>query len=226
MPGDLREKIKLWEVLNKILKQNGFIDADQINSDIANLKTKLNTLLAEVLGIEHDIDGVHNYDDAPLKNKIVELQGNLVDFVNDINNDINNLSARLNGLNVTSSRLSLTNDSSIEANVVAGDIKLTQLKMTTNFVSMYASTEDYNGNIIPKAQLILGGTTTNDGIDIESINPVSLTCTGGPGAMHSIIVGQEQVALTDVNGLRIRYDDNGIIITDWGNFKTARIPWE
>jgi hypothetical protein len=88
MPGDPREKIKLWEVLNRILKQNGFIDADQINADIANLKTKLNTLLSEMLGIEHDIAGVHNYDDAPLKNMIVEIKGNLVNFVTDINNDI------------------------------------------------------------------------------------------------------------------------------------------
>jgi hypothetical protein len=84
MPGDLREKLQLWEKVNKILKQNGFRDAAQINEDIANLKTKLNTLLSEVLGIEHEIEGVHNYDDAPLKNMIVEVKGNLVDFVNEV----------------------------------------------------------------------------------------------------------------------------------------------
>jgi hypothetical protein len=89
IPGELREKLKFWEVMNRILKNNGFIDIDAINESIQDLKNKVNTLLSDVLGLEHDIDGVHNYDDGPLKNQIVELNGNLVDFVNDINNDIN-----------------------------------------------------------------------------------------------------------------------------------------
>jgi hypothetical protein len=39
MPGDLAEKIKLWSVLNRILKNNGYVDADRIEADLATLKT-------------------------------------------------------------------------------------------------------------------------------------------------------------------------------------------
>jgi hypothetical protein len=203
------------------LKQNGFIDSDQINTDIANLKSKLNTLLSEVLGIEHDIDGVHNYNDAPLKNMIVEVKGNLFDFVTDINNDINNLAARLNGINITSSKLSLTNDSAIEAAVDVGDNKGTRFNMK-NFVQVSAIGEDNNGNSTENGQLILGGTTTEAGALLESVNKVSLVCSGG--SQHSIIIGQAQNTISDVNGLRISSDNDGIIITDWGQTKTARIP--
>jgi hypothetical protein len=31
MLGELREKLKFWEVMNRILKNNGFIDTDAIN---------------------------------------------------------------------------------------------------------------------------------------------------------------------------------------------------
>jgi hypothetical protein len=122
MPGGLRDKIRLWDVLNKILRNNGFIDADEINSSILDLKNKVNTLLSNVLGLEHDIDGVHNYDDGPLQNQITELEGNLVDFVNNINRDINSLSAQLTGINSTSSKISLTNGHEIDTRVDVGEL--------------------------------------------------------------------------------------------------------
>jgi hypothetical protein len=77
IPGELRERKRLWEVLDKILKNNGFIDTDQINSDLANLKNQLNILLSNVLGLEHEIDGIHNYDDTDLKTQLTltELLG-------------------------------------------------------------------------------------------------------------------------------------------------------
>jgi cell division protein FtsB len=74
MPGDLAEKIRLWSVLNRILKNNGFIDADQINADIATLKTNVNKLLNEILGVEHTVDNLDNYDDTPIKETIANLE--------------------------------------------------------------------------------------------------------------------------------------------------------
>jgi uncharacterized coiled-coil DUF342 family protein len=94
MLGELREKLKFLEVMIRILKSKRFIDADAINESIQDLKNKLNTILSYIPGLRHDIDGVHNYDDYPLKNRIVELRG-MVDFVNDINNDINAFNNRL-----------------------------------------------------------------------------------------------------------------------------------
>jgi hypothetical protein len=51
MPGELRDKLKLQETLNKINK----------------LKTKSSTLINDVLGVEHSIDNIHNYEDTNLK---------------------------------------------------------------------------------------------------------------------------------------------------------------
>jgi hypothetical protein len=78
MPGELREKIRLWEVLNKILKNNGYIDIDAVTTELTNLKTQINVLLSDVLGLEHEIDGVHNYDDTDLKTKLVGLDEKIV----------------------------------------------------------------------------------------------------------------------------------------------------
>jgi hypothetical protein len=61
MLGELREKLRFWEVMNRILKNNSFIDADNIIVTISDLKTKVNTLFSSMLGIEHDIDGLHNF---------------------------------------------------------------------------------------------------------------------------------------------------------------------
>jgi hypothetical protein len=103
---------------------------------------------------------------------------------------------------------------------------VTRILLSPNDILLMASGEDGDGSEIIHGRILLGGGTTNSGVDIGSINPVSLTCTGGPAGIHSIVVGQEQVALSDVNGLRISSDNNGIIITDWGNFKVAHIPWD
>jgi hypothetical protein len=58
------------DILNKILKNNGYLDADQINEDIQNLKDQINILLSEVLGVEHEIDGIHSYDDTDIKSRL------------------------------------------------------------------------------------------------------------------------------------------------------------
>jgi hypothetical protein len=38
MPGELREKIRLWDVLNKILKNNGFIDTEAISTEFSKFE--------------------------------------------------------------------------------------------------------------------------------------------------------------------------------------------
>jgi hypothetical protein len=120
MSEELREKLKFWEVKNHILKNNGFIYANAIKETIQDLKNKSNTVLSDILCLEHDIDEVHNYDDGPLKNQIVELKGNLVDFVNDINNDINVFKNRLLKINTTSSKLIFSNSHGVDGLVDVG----------------------------------------------------------------------------------------------------------
>jgi FtsZ-binding cell division protein ZapB len=68
MPGELLDKLKLSETLNRILKNNGIVDITALEAVIEELKTKLNTLINDVLGVEHSIDEIHNYDDSNIKN--------------------------------------------------------------------------------------------------------------------------------------------------------------
>jgi hypothetical protein len=70
MPRELREKMDLWEVLNQILKNNGYVDIEAVTTELNNLKNQINILLSDVLGLEHEIDGIHNYDDGDLNSKI------------------------------------------------------------------------------------------------------------------------------------------------------------
>jgi regulator of PEP synthase PpsR (kinase-PPPase family) len=72
MPGELRDKLKLWETLNKILKNIGIVDVEALATIINELKTKLNTLINDVLGVEHSIDNMHDYDDTNLKEDLQE----------------------------------------------------------------------------------------------------------------------------------------------------------
>jgi hypothetical protein len=40
IPGELRDKLKLWETLNKILKNNGVVDIEALEGVVSELKTK------------------------------------------------------------------------------------------------------------------------------------------------------------------------------------------
>jgi phage-related protein len=111
MPGELRDKIKLWEILNKILKNNGFIDSDAILSQLTSLKQQINIVLQDVLGLEHEIDNVHNYDDTDIKSKFQNLTNSVAtqitqiqDSVGAIQDDVNSLSTRLTGISSTSTQ--------------------------------------------------------------------------------------------------------------------------
>jgi hypothetical protein len=109
MPGELRDKLKLQETLNRLLKNNGVVDIEAMEGVANELKTKLNTLMNDVLGVEHSIDNIHNYDDTNIK----EEQKEITDQINNVHTDINNITAKL--INITSTtKLSLTNSNQVE----------------------------------------------------------------------------------------------------------------
>jgi regulator of PEP synthase PpsR (kinase-PPPase family) len=62
MPDELRDKLK--ETLNKNFKNNGVVDIEALEGVVNELKTKLNTLINDVLGVEHSIDNIHNYNNT------------------------------------------------------------------------------------------------------------------------------------------------------------------
>jgi hypothetical protein len=73
MPGELRDKLKLQETLNKILKNNGVVDIKALDGVVIELKTKLNTLKNDVLEVEHSIDNIYNYNNTNIKKKLKKI---------------------------------------------------------------------------------------------------------------------------------------------------------
>jgi hypothetical protein len=58
---------------------------------------------------------------------------------------------------------------------------------------------------------------------MESDNDISIFQRSGG---HKMKITANKVELTDVNGLRISYNADGVIITDYTNTNVAHIPWE
>jgi uncharacterized protein YoxC len=64
---------------------------EKLEGVVNELKTKLNTLVNDVLGVEHSIDNIHNYDDTNIKEDLKEIS----DQIRNVHTDINNITAKL-----------------------------------------------------------------------------------------------------------------------------------
>jgi hypothetical protein len=103
LPGDLQEKLTLTSVLNKILKNNGHIDIDHINATINTLKVQINVLLNEVLGVELEIDNIHEYDDTSIQARIGQNEQDIDYIIGQLTthgSEILALLGKLNGIKV------------------------------------------------------------------------------------------------------------------------------
>jgi archaellum component FlaC len=89
--------------LNKILKNNGIVDINALEGVVNELKTKFNTLINDVLGVEHSIDNIHNYDDTNIKENLKEIS----DQIENVHTEINNITAKLNTITSITTRLTL-----------------------------------------------------------------------------------------------------------------------
>jgi hypothetical protein len=226
MPGELRDKIKLWEVLNKILKNNGFIDADNIISDIANLKQQLNVLLSDVLGLEHEIDGVHNYDDTSLKTKLDTLQNTVTTSLASMNTDIESLMTRLTGINTTSTKIELLNRSRLYLSTFDENYNGTELQMLPGQIYMQAREDPVTHGVISLSGGVVDSSNPhgNGGVEVLSDNYVNL---GLRTDNHYIKIEKTSLRISDVNGLVIEPDGTaGVKIRDYAHTKICHIPWE
>jgi uncharacterized protein YoxC len=76
---------------------------------VNELKAKLNTLINDVLGVEHAIDNIHNYDDTNLKEDLQEIN----EQIQGVHTDTNNITAKLANMTITTTKLSLTNSNQV-----------------------------------------------------------------------------------------------------------------
>jgi division protein CdvB (Snf7/Vps24/ESCRT-III family) len=83
IPRKLKNKLKLQK---KNLKNNKIINIETLKNIINKLKTKLNTLINDVLGVEHTIDNIYNYNNTNLKEDLQEINEQIQGVYTDINN--------------------------------------------------------------------------------------------------------------------------------------------
>jgi hypothetical protein len=225
MPGELREKIHLCEVLNQILKNNGFVDIAAVLVDLANLKNQINVLLSDVLGLEHEIDGVHNYDDTDLNTKLNSLNTKLETFREAVNSDVNGLISRITGINKTTSKISLQNLLNIEVSTMNASNHGTRIILLPQQITLQNVSESPipEANPIFYGQISIGGGLTTDGVTIDSDNPITLNSRTGS---HHLTVKSDKVEVTDINVLKVSYVGDGVTLKDFTNTHVAHIPWD
>jgi hypothetical protein len=99
----------------------------------------------------------------------------------------------------------------------------TKILLTPQHISI----QNVSESPIPEANPIyyglinIGGAGTDDGVTINSDNPIILNNRSGT---HHLSVKSDQVEVTDINGLKISFDSSKITITDYTNTHVAYIP--
>jgi hypothetical protein len=171
MPGDLAEKIKLWSVLNRILKNNRYIDSDHIEADLATLKTKVNTLLNDILGIEHTVDNITEYNDTSLKESIEAVRNDFSVRIEQIRSDTKANTNKLSGIENTSTKINIKKTAEIGFDNTVNDANdSSKVSITPGWISLINKDASYNN----QNQILIGNGTTDGGIDILSSNLVSI----------------------------------------------------
>jgi hypothetical protein len=49
------------------------VDLEALEGVVNELRTKINNLISDVLGVERSIDNIHNYDDTNIKEDLREI---------------------------------------------------------------------------------------------------------------------------------------------------------
>jgi hypothetical protein len=74
-------------------------------------------LINDVLGVEHTIDNIHNYDDTNLKEDLQKIN----EQIQGVHTVINNITAKLANMTSTTTKLSLTNSNQVEISSLLHD---------------------------------------------------------------------------------------------------------
>jgi hypothetical protein len=176
------------------------VDVDSINANIAALKTQLNALISEVLGVEHDIDGIHNYEETTLRGDIANIKERL----NLTANDIAILTAKVIGFSYSPSQTTVSNGAVIDLTTMTSDNIGTRVIMTKNQVAIQSADES------AISQISVGGPNDISGIDISSDNAITISHRD---LQHYVRVKENITEISDVNGIKITAESNGVRFT-------------
>jgi seryl-tRNA synthetase len=189
---------------------------EALESVVNELKTKINTLINNILEIEHSIDNIHNYDNTNIKENLKEIS----DLIDNVHTDINSVTAKLSNITGITTRLTLKNPNSIEIDAVVNEaLDGTQALITKQFAQIVC--KDDSANLYNS--LTVGKKTTDSKCLLMSSNSVSLSHRN---LLHHIEITTNRNNISDVNGLGFSYTENGIFIKDFVNAHNVTIPWD
>jgi hypothetical protein len=233
MPGDLRDRIVLWDAINRILKNNGIVDTAAIDAKIEQVKVQLNTLLSAVLGLEHTIDGVHNYDDTSMKTQIATIQNNLGLARTDINSlqtrtgnlesEVGEIQGDLAGIDGSANQLSLYNTGEISLSTLVNNHG-TKIDIIPGQIALINNGENGSGQTVMQGQITIGNNTTEGGVNITTDTFILLQPRTGQGNYLRITP-----EATELAGLAISKNAQGGITftnTTAGSNQSVTIPWD
>jgi hypothetical protein len=171
------------------------------------------------LGVDHDIDGTHNYDDTDIKTRLEDM----LRSIDGLADDVEILAGRLNGINSTTYSFSIFNQNSVKASVLDNGFSQTTIGLLPGQINLQSS-DTQNNKLY--GQVTLGGGSTDKGVSISSDNPISLTTRT---LDHYVNVTRDINEVSDVNGYVFEASPaphSGIRIRTFDNEHYLDIPWD
>jgi hypothetical protein len=185
---------------------------NQINADIAMLKTKVNTLLNEILSVEHTVDDLHNYDDATIKESITNLEIKLQEEIEQVRTDTDSIQNNLSGIENTSTKIAIKKSAKIELDNSVNDNKDgSSITMLPIQLLLLNKSDDVG---------MLNAIALDEIVSIENSNGIHIT---NLNLNHWIKIGNTKNDISDVNGLKITYDANGVKFSSFNDTKHATL---
>jgi hypothetical protein len=247
MPAELREKIILQTKIDTILKNGGVVDLIPLQNSLTQLKQQLNSLITQVLGLEHTIDGIHQYDAASLNAQLTDLTTNVGlarDEVNALQGRMNQSDVvagqhtqTLNALNTKTAPITVTNNAlSIEKRTIEfmsqvedtsghADYNGTTIAQTLNVIELSILAENATGDNVYNPGHILMGAGDAGEADLQIYSETQVRIYNEHNAAGQIVVGTMG---TSVAGVTVTFDANGVHFgSRVGNAdKVATVGWD
>jgi hypothetical protein len=240
MPPELRERLTLQAKIDYIFKTGGIVDLGQIEDSITALKNQLNAMLSQVLGLEHTIDGVHNYDDTSIKSQLATSLTMAQNAQADVGTmqsrvsvlegtsaqatgDISGLLAKTTNITGTMTGTTIHPSNTISLSTKTGNNHGTSIDLLPGYMTIAQQADNGSGTDFIN-QIQLGNGTTDGGISIGSGNSISLYQSQNPSKGITIATN----GTVSIAGLSVARTVDGIVFTgsDGTNVRTLTLDWD
>jgi hypothetical protein len=239
MPPELRDRLILQAKIDHILKTSGIADLTQLENDLSALKLQLNNVLSQVLGLEHNMDNVHNYDDTSVKSQLATALtmaqnaqadvGTMQSRVNVLEGtsatatgDISTLQGKTAAIAGSAASTTIHPTSSVGLSTKAANNHGTSIDLLPGYLTLAQQADNGSGTDFIN-QIQLGNGSTDGGITLGSGNSISLYQSQNPGA--GLTIGSDGVV--SIAGTRIVVSSTGIDFVGTGTNanKHVKLTW-